>query len=139
MTPIQARRQLGAIAGCRNPRQNLPRERGHHRVAIHQIVGHEPLDPLGTPVDPLYRARQDRRQIHQIRAPNLQHRRHQKTKLVTLRLALRRIPILQIVYNPRSNRRNPVHPMSSKPNIRSMENTKLATPQSKLRGGKLLN
>src|SRR4051812_47277602 len=80
----------------RQPRQNLPPIGRHHRVADHMRVGQKPLDPLVAAVQPLGRARQARRHIHQVGAAHLKHRRHQQRQLTPLRLTLARQALLAV-------------------------------------------
>src|SRR4051812_37885011 len=80
----------------RQPRQNLPPIGRHHRVADHMRVGQKPLDPLVAAVQPLGRARQARRHIHQVGAAHLKHRRHQQRQLSPLRLTLARQALLHV-------------------------------------------
>jgi hypothetical protein len=59
-------------------------------------VGQKPLDPLVAAVQPLGRARQARRHIHQVGAAHLKHRRHQQRQLAPLRLTLARQALLHV-------------------------------------------
>ncbi len=93
--------------------QNLPAVRRHHRVAVHQVIGEKPLDPLVAHDELLGSTRQRRRQIHQIGAPHVQHRRHQKRQLLALRLALTRKPRLQIRRNRLGQMLDPTHSNNS--------------------------
>jgi len=101
------------LATASDASQHLPPVGRHHRVAVHKIIGEQPLDPLVAHRQLLSRARQRRRQIHQIGAPHVQHRRNQQCQLPPLRLALTRKPHLHIRRNRSGQNLDPAHSSNS--------------------------
>src|SRR4051812_45074803 len=88
--------QNHGIAQRRRLFQNLARERLHDLVADDQGIAEKPRDPLVAHVRPVGGARQPGRQVHQVRAAHVQHRRHQQRQLLPLRLTLAGEPSLEV-------------------------------------------
>ena len=78
------------LARGRRTAEQLPGVGRHHRVHLQARVGQQALDPLVAHVEPLGPPRQCRRQVHQVGAARLQHRRHQQAELGALGLPLPR-------------------------------------------------
>jgi hypothetical protein len=79
--------------------QNLSGERRHDFVGIDQRIGQKAGDPLIAHVSAVGLQRQRRRQIHQVGAPRVQHRRHQQRQLAALRLALLGKKLLKLSFD----------------------------------------
>jgi hypothetical protein len=95
------------------PRQNLAAIGRHHRIDFDQVITQDPADPLVAHVQPFRGPRQRCRQIHQVRAPYLQHRRHQKRKSLALLLVLPGKTLAHIGTNALPDRLDPTHPSFS--------------------------
>ena len=92
--------------------QNLARERLHDRVADDQRIAQKSHDPLRAHVRAVGLQRQTGRQIHQIGAAHIQHRRDQKRQLAALGLALMRQPLPEFRADAVRDRSDTIHAAS---------------------------